>query len=130
MFFTSYNHEQNIWQKGATFANSNQKYRFWACQSLSRLWYLGWMLQNCRRCIWKKKTHEKRTCKSHVFYAFSARIDGSKKFYFNNFVQFLSWFKLLFLTFKLLTFFNPLIPTKKEIVFLTCSANILFAEGS
>ena len=61
------------------------------------------ILVECCRTVdgaFEKKKHEKRMRKSHVFYVFSARIDGSKKNYFNNFIQFLSWFKLLFLTFK------------------------------
>ena len=52
------------------------------------------ILVECRRTVdgafEEKKPHEKRTCKSYVFYACSARIDGSKKLYLNKIVQFLS----------------------------------------
>ena len=52
------------------------------------------ILVECCRTVdgaFEIKTHKKeRVNHKYFIYAFSARIDGSKKFYFNNFVQFLS----------------------------------------
>ena len=51
------------------------------------------ILVECCRTVdgaFEKNTKKERVNDKYFIYAFSARIDGSKKFYFNNFVQFLS----------------------------------------